>query len=348
MKIAVTGLNATDNPGPGVPVIRCLKESKEYDIDIIGLFYDSLDPGIYMENICSACYMIPYPSSGVNALFDRLKVIHEKEKIDVIIPTLDSELYGFVKLQGKLADLGIKTFLPTAEQLNIRSKDKLFEFCGTNQIKAPKNILAASVKDIYSISEKFEYPVVIKGIFYDAYVVNNFDEAISAFNKIRAKWGYPIIVQEYLKGDEFNVVALGDGNGQMTGAVAMRKLYITDKGKGWAGITINDNRLIELSRKVIERINWRSGMELEFIKSAETGEYYLIEINPRFPAWTYLAPAAGQNLPLLMLKMMLGEDIKPQSSYTIGTIFVRSSWDLITDIKTFEQIASFGEIKWTK
>ena len=26
--IAITGLNATDNPGPGVPVIRSLKESQ--------------------------------------------------------------------------------------------------------------------------------------------------------------------------------------------------------------------------------------------------------------------------------------------------------------------------------
>jgi carbamoyl-phosphate synthase large subunit len=348
MKIAVTGINATDNPGPGVPVIRCIKEAEDFNGEIIGLFYDSLDPGIYMENITSACYMIPYPSGGLDELYERIKTIHEKEKLDIIIPTLDSELYGFVKIQNKLLDLGIKTFLPTIEQLNIRAKDTLFSFCESNGIKAPENILANSTRDIYSINEKFDYPVVIKGIFYDAYIADNFEEAMSAFNKIRMKWGYPVIIQEYLKGDEYNVVALGDGTGKMTGAVPMRKLYITDKGKGWAGITIDDKRLIELSRKVIEKTKWRSGMELEFIKSADTGEYYLLEINPRFPAWTFLAPMAGQNLPFAMVKLALGEEVKPFTDYTIGTIFVRSSWDLITDIKTFEQIASFGEIKWRK
>lgn len=348
MKIAVTGLNATDNPGPGVPVIRSLNDAKELNAEIIGLVYDLLDPGIYMDKITSSCYMIPYPSGGLNELYERIKSIHEKEKIDIIIPTLDAELYGFVKLEGKLSALGIKTFLPTVEQLNIRAKDALFKFCESNGIKAPKNFLANSSQELYSLPDQLEYPVAIKGIFYDAYIANNFEEVVSAFNKIRMKWGYPIIIQEFIKGDEFNVVALGDGTGCMTGAVPMRKLYITDKGKGWAGITINDNRLIELSRLIIGKMKWRSGMELEFIKSAETGEYYLLEINPRFPAWTYLAPKAGQNLPYAMVKLALGEHVEPFNDYTIGTIFVRSSWDLFTDIKTFEKIASFGEIEWKK
>jgi carbamoyl-phosphate synthase large subunit len=65
MKIAVTGLNATDNPGPGVPVIRSILASNEFKGEIIGLIYDSLDPGIYMKDIHKKCYLIPYPSTGL-------------------------------------------------------------------------------------------------------------------------------------------------------------------------------------------------------------------------------------------------------------------------------------------
>lgn len=124
----------------------------------------------------------------------------------------------------------------------------------------------------------------------------------------------------------------------------MRKLYITDKGKGWAGITISDNTLLEISNKLIENIKWRSGMELEFIRSHETGEYFLLEINPRFPAWVYLAPNAGQNLPYSLLQLALGNKVEKFSSYKIGTIFVRSSWDLITDVSVFEKITTKGEL----
>lgn len=344
MKIAVTGLNATDNPGPGVPVIRSIKDAKEFNGSIIGLAYDSLDPGLYMEGLVEKSYIIPYPSGGLEPLLERIRHIHEKERLDLIIPTLDSELYGFVKLQTKLNQMGIKLFLPTLEQLNIRAKDNLFKFCEDNQIKVPKNFLVSSLHELYTLSPKIKYPAVVKGIFYDAYIVNNFDEAQHSFNKLSAKWGYPIIIQEYLKGNEFNVVGLGDGTGRIVGAVPMRKLYITDKGKGWAGITIDDKTLIDLSKKIIEKTKWRSGLELEYIKSSETGEYFLLEINPRFPAWVYLAPSAGQNLPYALVKLAYGEPVETFSSFKVGTIFVRSSWDLISDIKTFEQIAAHGEM----
>lgn len=344
MKIAVTGLNATDNPAPGVHVIRSIKDAKDFNGSIIGLVYDSLDPGIYMKDLVVRSYMIPYPSGGLEPLLERIEQIHQKEELDLIIPTLDSELYGYVKLQPKLNKMGIKSFLPTLEQLNIRAKDNLFKFCEDNQIKVPKNFIVTSLHDLYSLSSKLKFPVVVKGIFYDAYIVNNFEEALHSFNKLTAKWGYPIIIQEYIKGDEFNVVGLGDGTGRTVGAVPMRKLYITDKGKGWAGITIDDKVIIELSQKIIEKTKWKSGLELEYIKSAETGEYFLLEINPRFPAWVYLAPSAGQNLPYALVRLAFGETVETLSSFKVGTIFVRSSWDLITDIKTFEQIAAHGEI----
>ncbi len=140
------------------------------------------------------------------------------------------------------------------------------------------------------------------------------------------------------------MVGLGDGTGRTVGAVSMRKLYITDKGKGWAGVTIDDSVILDLSKKIIEKSKWKSGLELEYIKSADTGEYYLLEINPRFPAWVYLAPSAGQNLPYALVELAFGKKVETFKPYKVGTIFVRSSWDLITDISSFEKIALLGEI----
>lgn len=345
MKVAITGLNNVDNPGPGVPVIRSLKESEKFEGEIIGLLYDSLEPGAYMYNISGRNYMIPYPSGGLEPLFERLKYIHEKERLDVIIPTLDSELYGFTKLAPRLNELGIKTFLPSTELLNIRAKDKLAKFCEESGIIFPKTILAGSTAELYSLPSHFNYPAVVKGIFYDAYIVNNFNEAVSSFNKIKCRWGLPIIVQEMITGEEYNVAALGDGTGKTIGAVGMKKLYITEKGKGWAGITINDPILIELSENIMKSLMWKSGTELEFIKDNKSNKYYLIEINPRFPAWVYLTVKAGQNLPAALLQLALGNKVEPFNGYEVGKIFIRCSWDLITNIKEFEELNITGEFR---
>ena len=74
--IAVTGLNAVDNPGPGIPVIRGLREAKSFNVRIIGLAYESLEPGIFMHDIVDKTYHIPYPSAGTQFLYERIDYIH--------------------------------------------------------------------------------------------------------------------------------------------------------------------------------------------------------------------------------------------------------------------------------
>jgi carbamoyl-phosphate synthase large subunit len=153
----------------------------------------------------------------------------------------------------------------------------------------------------------------------------------------------PVIIQEFVKGTEVNVIALGDGKGNTVAAVPMRKQYITDKGKAWGGITLSDYKMLEITRSLIRQTQWKGGMELELIKTAKE-EYYLIEINPRIPAWVYLAVGAGQNIPEALVKLALGHEVVPMKSYSSGKMFVRYSYDIIVDLEKFETIAMNGEI----
>lgn len=341
--IAVTGLNNTDNPGPGVPVIRGIKESG-LEVRIIGLAYENLEPGIYMPGITDKSYLIPYPSSGTKVFLDRILEIHQREQLDLIIPNFDAELYTFIKSEKMLAQHGIRTFLPSLAQLEERSKAVLPAFGKKYGIRAPKSREVIQVSEIRSLGEEFEYPVLVKGKFYDAYFANNEEQVSSYYHKIAAKWGLPVIVQEYIKGTEVNVVALGDGTGRTIGAVAMRKQYITDKGKAWGGITIDDPRMLDITRDLIARTLWKGGMELEMIRTPQ-GEYYMIEINPRIPAWVYLAVGAGQNIPEALVKLAMGIEVPAMTEYQTGKMFIRYSWDMLGDINQFERITMNGELE---
>lgn len=341
--IAVTGLNNTDNPGPGIPVIRSLRESTEFDVRIIGLAYENLEPGIYMKDMVDKTYQIPYPSSGSEALMERLEYINGIEHINVLIPNFDAELYTFMKSEAKLKKMGIRTFLPTLKQFEERHKVNLPEFGKKYGIKVPHSKPMNNPWEILKLKSEFDYPILVKGKFYDAYIAYNDDQVVNHFNKITAKWGIPVILQEFEKGTEVNVVALGDGKGNTIGAVPMRKQYITDKGKAWGGITVGDENMLKITRDLIAATKWRGGMELEMIKTINN-EYYLIEINPRIPAWVYLAVGAGQNLPEALVKLAMGMDVKPYKNYSIGTMFIRYSFDLIGDISQFEKLSIQGEL----
>jgi len=341
--LAVTGLNNTDNPGPGVPVIRGAKESEVFDVRVIGLVYENLEPGIYMDDLCDRIFQIPYPSSGSDDLIERIEEIHQQEKVDVLIPNFDAELFSFMKNEERLRKKGIHTFLPTMKQFQERDKNKLPEYGKEYGIKVPGSINMGSLNQISEMEDKFDYPVMVKGQFYDAYEAQNEEQVKQAFNKISAKWGYPVIVQEFVKGTEVNVIALGDGNGNTIAAVPMRKQYITDKGKAWGGITLADDKMMEITRTLIQKTKWKGGMELELIKTTG-GEYYLIEINPRIPAWVYLAVGAGQNIPEALIKLALDMEVQPMTEYKIGKMFVRYSYDAIVDLERFAAISMNKEI----
>ncbi|MDD2285322.1 MAG: ATP-grasp domain-containing protein [Paludibacter sp.] len=341
--IAVTALNAIDSPGPGVAVIRAIRECDDFESRIIGLSYEALEPGLYMHDLVDKTYQIPYPSGGTESLLTRLQYIHEQENLDLIIPGFDAEMFNFIKLRDKLWQLGISTFLPELNQFEARDKIKLFDFGQKHGFLVPQDKILYELRELKKMADNMEFPIVVKGKFYDAVIAYSYDQAEKAFHKTMAKWGLPIILQEFIKGTEINIAALGDGEGKAISIIPMRKLYITDKGKAWAGITIEDDKLVELARKFIEATKWRGGCELE-VMLTDDGKPYIMEVNPRFPAWIYLTAAAGQNQPASLVKMAMGEKVEPFNEYEVGKIFIRYAWDLITNIKEFQMISGNGEL----
>jgi carbamoyl-phosphate synthase large subunit len=343
LTIAVTGLNAIDSPGPGVSVIRALREASSFDVRIIGLSYESLEPGIYMRDLVDKTYHVPYPSSGTEPLLERVEYIHSREDLDMIIPNFDAELYPYIKLESKLEGMGIRTFLPTMEQFEERHKMNLPEFGKKYGFNVPDSKNVFSLEETQRVINGFEYPILVKGKYYDAHVAYSLDQVKSCFNKVSAKWGLPIVLQEFVHGSEYNVTGLGDGKGNTIAAVPMRKQYITDKGKAWGGISISDNKILELTRKFIAETKWRGGFELELMKNKDN-EFYILEINPRIPAWIYLAVGVGQNIPEALVNLAMGGEVKPFGTYEVGKMFIRYAYDMIVDLAEFQQISTSGEL----
>ena len=343
LTVAVTGLNATDSPGPGVAVIRALRETADFDLRIIGLSYEALEPGIYLRELVDKTYQLPYPSAGTAALLERLAHIQQLENVAVLIPNFDAELYNFIKLGPQLRALGIHTFLPTLAQLEARDKLNLAAFGAAHGLRVPPSRAIHGAAELPATAEALGWPLVLKGRFYDAAVVYSLAQAEQAFARLSGLWGVPLIAQQFVAGQEINIAGLGDGHGRALSAVPMRKLTITDKGKAWAGITIEDEALLALAGRFAEATSWRGGFELELMRTA-ANELFILEINPRFPAWIYLTAAAGQNQPAALLRLALGLPVAAFEGYAVGKMFVRYAWDLITDHTEFQQMAALGEL----
>jgi len=342
LTVAVTGLNATDNPGPGVPVVRAIRAA-DPNVRVVGLGYEALDPGAYMTGIVDHVYLMPYPSQGTAVTLDRLRAIHAQTPIDVLIPTLDAELTGLVKLEPALRALGIRTCLPSAESLRLRAKDQLDQL-NAHGVRVPKGVRLTEASAIASLDQQVRFPVMVKGQFYDAAMACSPMEVYGHFERLRARWGVPVIVQEFVHGVEFDITVVGDGQGGVVGAVPMRKMQLTDKGKAWGGVTVADPALTEFVRATMAALQWRGPCELEVMRANDDGACHLIEINPRFPAWVYLCVGAGRNLPWAAVQLALGRSVAPLAPPDPGVMFLRHSYDQICTLADYQALTTVGEL----
>ncbi len=339
-RVAVSGINAVDNPGPGIGIAKGVKESG-LEVEIFGLAYDAMEPGIYMKWLIKRSFIMPYPSGGEEPFIERLLYIKSNYGLDAVIPALDAELPLFINASSLLESYGIKTFLPSKEQFQLRGKDKLPEVAERIGVKVPKTFTVTSYEELSKAVEEIGFPVMIKGIFYKAYKAFNISQATSFFNSIVSEWGYPVIVQEVVSGEEMNVVGVGDGEGGHFGLVGIKKLWITSLGKIWTGVTIRNEKLLSAAERFVSEFSWRGAFEFECI--VRDGEIYLIEVNPRFPAWVYFSTGVGVNLPGRLLNAALGIEPERNWDYEAGKLYIRFTDDFVTDMSEFQKVVTRGE-----
>ena len=339
--VGISGLNAADNPGPGVGVARSLKECEGLDVRIVGLAYDAMEPGIYLDWLIERSCILPYPSKGSEDFLNRLYYIRDTAGLDWVIPNLDAELPLYIKYQSQLQKNGIQTFLPSMEQFKLRGKDRLAEMANELSINVPDTKVVGSESALAEAVESIGAPVMIKGAFYEAYRANGMLDAAGYFRKIVAKWGYPVLVQALVQGDELNLIGVGDGRGGSLGMVCIKKTSVTSLGKVWSAVTVKNSEMLEAAENFLKQTKWKGPFELECMVNREG--VHLIEINPRFPAWLYFSTGVGINLPARLLQCALSLEHETHSDYPAGKLFMRFTNELVTDMSMFQAIMTKGE-----
>jgi carbamoyl-phosphate synthase large subunit len=73
-------------------------------------------------------------------------------------------------------------------------------------------------------------------------------------------------------------------------------------------------------------------------------DVFLIEINPRFPAWVYFATGVGINLPQQLINIANNQDVKTQLQYEVGKMYVRFTDEVIVDFSEFATLMSKKEL----
>ena len=341
LSIAVSGLHRGDNPQPGPAVIRSIRR-RYPSAQIIGLSYDLLESGLFSKSDdgVDAAFLMPFPNKGPNALIERLDEISEIYPLDIVIPCLDSEIPNYLDLSDEFKSRRIKTPLLTKKSFDRGSKANLFQLGKAAGVRVPRTIVVSDLMAAHKACEEIGFPLFLKGKQYGAGRVTSPAEVAYVFHSLMAAWGGPVIAQAAVfgSGDEYDVVGLGDGRGGLLGSCAIRKIMLTGNGKAFGGIVVADPALQESVEKIIRKLKWWGPFELEFVKGKQGHE--LIEMNPRFPAWTDFPSQIGCNLPAMLVDMLLSLPVAPASPCEPGRMFIRHNLDLVGDISQLAELCS--------
>lgn len=337
IRIAITGMHRGENPQPGSSIVSAIRR-RWPDACIIGLVYDAYESGIYADDGPDVCHTMPYPTAGLSTWLARLEEVRAQSPFDLLVPTLDAEISLLAVARDRLAALGIVARLPDEGTLSRCSKARLPELAEACGVPVPITAVARDVSEALDHARGQGFPVFVKGQFYDASLVSNPSALAAVGASILADWGPPLIVQEPLAGAEFNVLGLGDGRGSLLGQCAVRKMILSDKGKGNGSVIVRDPRLDAITRRVMSETRWEGPFELEFIRDRRDDEYRLIEINPRFPAWVGFPVQLGANFPAAWLEWILDGRLPHLPELPPGKFFLRHQIEVTGDMAELSDV----------
>ena len=290
-------------------------------------------------------HVVPLPADGDDALFHRIAEINAEHDLDAIIPCLDLEVPILARLAGRLAGIGIKSLLPTPEAVYRASKLRLANLCHEHDILTPRTIHVLDLDDLGLHAEQFGFPLVIKSIVNGAKIVHDVDEALAEARKLTKLWSGGVLLQEPVIGEEIVVAAVADRRGGCLATVPMRKLGINEDGKGVLGAVIDDPAVNKCALEILDKVDWRGPLELEFIRPSGSDRMYLIEINCRFPSWIELSDWSACNLPHALLREILGEDAAPDLRPRPGATFIRNVEETSVPIAQVTDLERFGSLR---
>jgi diaminopimelate decarboxylase len=315
MRIYISGLYSGTNPQPGVGVARSLREAYP-NATLIGVEYSNRCSGIHWPDVDELWLQRPWEEMNMEAYAADIK-----EALDsgaLWISGFDLELMW---LASVFPDGHRNLLTPQPAALKRMSKPAVEAHKGL-PVRIPTFISTEySNWELHSFCRQHDWKVWLKGPYYEAVRTHSWD----AFESLRAMlaraWSTErLFLQVHVTGYEESVCFCAY-KGELIDCVYMRKRELTEEGKTWAGdVTQVPEEFVSELRRIVRELSWTGGAELEMVRDME-GQLWLLECNPRFPAWIHGSTLAGRNLPALLVERATG--IAAQKAQVISEEFTR-------------------------
>ncbi|MFH0774229.1 MAG: ATP-grasp domain-containing protein [bacterium] len=288
-----------------------------------------------LSKYCTKSFLYPSAEENPCQFIDEILRILKSENCEFLLPMSDLTTILVSQARDKL---GQYTRIPIPCYTSIEmamDKSGLLNIAREEGVPIPKSWFIQELDELKALSEKLQYPVVIKpksswywtgkrwvhGLVEYA---GSKDELISKYMKAHTQIPFPI-VQEYIAGEGQAVFALFNKS-ELKAAFSHRRIRELPPSGGVSTLSESiplDPKMKGYAFRLLKRLNWHGVAMVEFKLDRRDNLPKLMEVNPRFWGSLQLAIDSGVDFPFLLYQMAQNGDVAPVFEYQMG---IKSCW----------------------
>jgi diaminopimelate decarboxylase len=300
MKIYISGLYSGTNPQPGVGIARSIRTAYP-KAKLIGVEYSNRCSGIHWQDFDEIWLQRPWDELNLTTHAEEIKKVLDSGGL--WISSIDLEIMWFARI---FPDGHPNLLTPPENALQQVGKPAISAHEGL-PVKIPTFVTTEiSDWDLHAFCREHDWKVWLKGPYYEAARTRSWAEFEEKRHLLTSAWATEkLFLQAHVSGYEESI-SLSAYKGELLDCVRMRKRDLTELSKTWAGdISEVEEEFLKPLREIIHRINWTGGAELEMVRDGDN-QLWLLEVNPRFPAWIHGSTITGRNIPAALVEGATG------------------------------------------
>lgn len=325
----------------GLSVIRCLGIE---GINVTAVDYSREDAYAFHSKYCSETLIAPHYKEDPGGFVGFLTEYAGKQsRPPVLFPCADP----YVEIIDEhLTTLKEHYLISQEEQglyTRIMKKGTLHKIALEHGVAVPETISVNEENFIEKAEKMIKFPALVKPVDSHSFVskfrkklfkVNNREELIDSVEMAR-RAGTEVVVQRIIPGFDDHMYTFDahlNGDAKVTHWVTCRKLRQYPINYGASVYTVQEYvpELYEIGAGFLEAIGFRGFAEIEFKKDAETGQFYLIEVNVRTTNLNSLLYKTGMNMPYIAYRELTGAPLEPRAvTRDTNTVFWYAYEDLL-------------------
>jgi D-aspartate ligase len=262
----------------------------------------------------------------------------------VIYPN-DDETVRFLSQNKEQLEKHYRISTPPWDAVRLAYEKRLtYQLAEKAGIPIPKTFYPNSIEELAKLD--LQLPVIIKPSvkepFYSqtkkkAILVNNRQQLRDEFSKAAPLIDSSgLIIQEFIPGGPNCLFSVGSlfKQGEFLGKVVARRTRQHPMDFGHATTyaeTVDIPELEDSAKIILNAMGYYGLSEVEFMLDTRDKKYKMIEVNARLWGWHTLALGAGVDLPYLLYRDMLGEEVI-QNGYNKDAKWIRLTTDIPTAV----------------